>query len=491
MDAQARIAPTPGVDPFDGSHAPPGTVRAAVRNLLLSAASFHGLDPIQRREVAQATVKVCQTAVALLREEAESAKMIAEISPAPQAMAVDVRRPALAQALNAGQQYSGVSAERVAGTTRAILNAVSFPRFVTELINGVFKSLVDTNQQQMNSYVELIKNVAAATDDFADANMGADRARHWLVERFPGSFEVDTGGGEDSDPRDREDDRVEAQLRLKDGASMPPEGALRTALGLAPDESIPSGDPESTLLPFARRALAQQRQQMLATMVMMGMQRIVIESGRINAAMRFHIDTRSAAASDEGSTFNFQNQTEASGKFGFGPWGLEAKMTNTIGYVSTQRNQSTEEMNTDLDLNSSVELYFKTDYLPLDRLAGKGQVDRIKVNTLNPDAEEKAAQEARTARETSAVRAEAERRSGLDKALTPTPSVSTAPAPAPTADRTGGARTPAPRSRTAPTPAPGNVNARARNSANSNAPDSTQPAGAGASTGSAGAHAQS
>jgi hypothetical protein len=33
-----------------------------------------------------------------------------------------------------------------------------------------------------------------------------------------------------------------------------------------------------------------------------------------------------------------------------------------------------------LDLSSSVELILKTDYLPLDRMAGKGQVGRIKVN---------------------------------------------------------------------------------------------------------------
>jgi len=118
-----------------------------------------------------------------------------------------------------------------------------------------------------------------------------------------------------------------------------------------------------------------------------GLQRLVVESGRLNASMRFHIDTRSAAASDAGSRFDFSNRFEASGKFGFGPWGVEAKMTNTIGYVSTQRDQTTEEMNTDLDLNSSVELYFKTDYLPLELMAGKGQVDRIKVNTLNPNAD--------------------------------------------------------------------------------------------------------
>src|SRR5205823_10937181 len=135
----------------------------------------------------------------------------------------------------------------------------------------------------------------------------------------------------------------------------------------------------------------------------------------LNAAMRFHIDTRSAATSEDANRFNFENRSEASGKFGAGPWGIEAKMTNTIGYVSTQKNQSTEEMNTDLDLNSSVELYFKTDYLPLDRLAGKGQVDRIKVNTLNPDAEERAARQAREQRVAQARTAEQGSLTEMDK----------------------------------------------------------------------------
>jgi hypothetical protein len=33
--------------------------------------------------------------------------------------------------------------------------AVSFPRFVTDLINGVFKDMLSSSTQQMNAYVEL------------------------------------------------------------------------------------------------------------------------------------------------------------------------------------------------------------------------------------------------------------------------------------------------------------------------------------------------
>jgi hypothetical protein len=391
-------------------------VRTAVRDLLSSAQAFHSLTPEERRAAAQAMVKVCQTAVSLMQEEAKADLEVKSNGTAP-------RPRGIVAAQSAGQQFSGVSASKVAATTQAILNAVSFPRFVTDLINGVFRAMVDSNRQQMASYVDLIKNVAASVDGFSEMSLGQDQARQWLVDTFPGSFEIQGGADADTAPEDRAEENQSARVRLREGASMPSEEALRGALGLGPEESAPSGDPETSLMPFARRAIARQRQQVLASMVMMGMQRIVIESGRISAAMRFHIDTRSTASDESGSKFNIENQASVKANY----WGVEMAMKNTIGYVSTQKQQSTEEMNTDLDLNSSVELVFKTDYLPLDRMAGKGQVDRIKVNTINPDAEEKLASQERQARLQGARAADAARESGLDASLKPS---ATSPAPA-------------------------------------------------------------
>src|SRR5262249_2411653 len=150
--------------------------------------------------------------------------------------------------------------------------------------------------------------------------------------------------------------------------------------------------------------------------------------------------------------FDLQNKTEVSGKFGYGPWGAEAKMQNTIGYVSTQKQQSSEEMNTDLDLNSSVELIFKTDYLPLDRMAGKDQVDRIKVNTINPDAEEKAASQERQARLQGARAADTARDKDLDTLLAP-------PQPSPSVAAPPGAGAASPASKPA-TPIPASSNSK-------------------------------
>jgi hypothetical protein len=156
-------------------------------------------------------------------------------------------------------------------------------------------------------------------------------------------------------------------------------------------------------------------------MVQMGMQRIVIESGRLNASMRFHIDTSSVAENDKGSQFDVRNTSHGSIGAKFGPWGAEAKVQNTIGYVTTDRTSTSEEINTSLDLDSGVELIFRTDYVPLDRLATGADANRIRVNTINPQAEaDRTAREgeARTAARTAERKARAER---LDRALPPPP----------------------------------------------------------------------
>ena len=61
----------------------------------------------------------------------------------------------------------------------------------------------------------------------------------------------------------------------------------------------------------------------------------------------------------------------------------------------------------------------QTDYLPLNRMAGKAQVERIKVNTLNPDAETKTATDARMAREKAAATPRASAAIRPIKALAP------------------------------------------------------------------------
>jgi len=364
---------------------PSPDIRMGIRAVLQAAEGFRELSAHARRTIAQALVKIGATASDLARIYG---------SPVPDA----TPRPVpFARAMVANAKVSGAAVDRVAPTTERILNAVSFPRFVGELITGVFKAMNESNQEQLTAYVELIKNVAATTDGFADANISLTAARNWLAERFAGQLEVrgdeetsfdDPAKMSDEERREWQTERDEStRLALVPGAQLPTEAAVRTALGIDESDNVPTGNPE-LLVPLARSAMARSRQETLSTMVMMGLQQIVVDGGRLNASMRFHIDATSAAEAEQGSRTEIGHDSTVGARAQFGPWGAAAKMRNTFSYVSTERSSSEEVVNAEVDLNSSVELVFRTDYVPLERLAGADDVKRIQLNSLNPTAEQ-------------------------------------------------------------------------------------------------------
>ena len=413
----ATAAPPPAADP-------PPWLRVAVREVLAGARSYPALEAEDRRGLAQAMVRVAQLAADCIADERAAQSVIDRESGGATRRADAGAAAPTARALADSPDF-GTATRMIGQTTRETLEAISFPRFVTDLLNGVFKAMNDSSQAQMQQFLQLLNAVSSTAAGFEQTQTSEIQVRAWLVDHFPDAFEMDLPeppepGEPPPDPQDVEPPR----LRLKAGANMPPADGLRAALGVGPQEEFNPTNPEA-LVPLARRQLARQRQQMLATMVQMGMQRIVIDQGKINAAMRFHIDTRSAAARDRASQNSMTNRVRAAGSFGIGPWGASAEVENTIAFVNTDRQQGSEEINTSADLNSSVELHFHTDAVPLNRLAAQAQADRIRNSSLNPGHEaELAAGRADNERLAGARGAEEARRSGVDaglRSVTPPP----------------------------------------------------------------------
>ena len=105
--------------------------RATVRDALLNTEAFRELDHERQRALALGLVHVADRTAALMLEQAA-----AEAAYESQGSA-----PPLAEPLASAGDELGVQATReLASTTHDVLRAVSFPRFVEELINGVFKS---------------------------------------------------------------------------------------------------------------------------------------------------------------------------------------------------------------------------------------------------------------------------------------------------------------------------------------------------------------
>ena len=98
----------------------------------------------------------------------------------------------------------------------------------------------------------------------------------------------------------------EHKLAVADGADDREAPDFKADLNLPGDVGVDESAFEETLLPAARRRLAETRLQMLSTMVLMGFSRIVVTGGKIRATMAFHIDTTDRSHEESATDLDFR-----------------------------------------------------------------------------------------------------------------------------------------------------------------------------------------
>jgi hypothetical protein len=169
----------------------------------------------------------------------------------------------------------------VLGTrARRALDAVDFPSFVAQLIQGTFQAIVDATAQQVREYASLVADLAKSVDEFTRDNVTDNQARDYLVGKYPQDLTlVLPAPGEPQEPRVvPRDDAEESPVWLDE-------------LGLG-GETLTPELVEGPVLHSGRRALGEQRMQTLATMVLMGINRIVVDDGQLRAKLQFHARAR-------------------------------------------------------------------------------------------------------------------------------------------------------------------------------------------------------
>jgi hypothetical protein len=367
LAVEQRLPPAlPGAyaDPpsSDGLEPHPATValvRGVVRDLLADNANFRALDAEDRVAFARNLVSVGSYLAECVRDDWYQSGRL------QQRPIVRTRQP-VATAQTAADDFRPAAASQVGRVTTETLRAVAFPVFVADLIKGTFNAISDASQKQMDAYMQLLEGVSKTVDDFMNDSISDDEARRWLVEKYPRHIEVDANGS------------------LVPGKNAPDKAPDFTA-DLNLTESVSASDAgqiEDTLVPAARRKLAQSRLQLLSTLVLMGINRIVVTGGKIRATMGFHINTRDTAHAESASQFQFGSSV--SGSFGYGPWSASASVS--VAYVSSSRADSNAEINTQTDLTGEVEIHFQSDYFPIERFASADGIDRIRANTPVPAA---------------------------------------------------------------------------------------------------------
>lgn len=350
-----------------------------VQALLRSSPAYYEIGDALRREMEHDLTKIAAYSAALLQDGFGQAERLGQTpvlrrvgSPA----APERRRPTGSPWVRAAEdvpppppptQFDPRAADQVARITGETLGAIDFPKFVSDLIKGTFNAVVDASIQQMEAYGELLANVAKTVDQFMADNITDNQARDYLAARYPGQIAVDVSSGA-------------PVARAREGAADMPRPDLQADLGVGPDVQIDDSSVEEVLVPAARRQLAGNRHQVLSTMVLMGINRIVVTSGRVRAKLDFHIDTSDTGNAETASQFDVKHDNTAAG----GLIGFHASQRTSVAYVQTAKQVASDDINVNVDLSGELDLQFKAETFPLERFADSGLISQIQGGTPNP-----------------------------------------------------------------------------------------------------------
>jgi hypothetical protein len=401
--------------------------RVAVRDLLARSPAFAQLAPATQRQMAHDLVQVSSYM-------AEPGMKVAPGQAAPEVQALATNGlfglPGLGGSSNTGQASGSTKLEQVsesgapkfgqaaaAGVDQAIrlIQGVNFPGFVSGLINGVFHSIVTSSIEQMEAYAKLVADVSKSIDQFRDDNTTPNQGRDHLVDQFGDLFKMQMPGQGDFDDFGSDDAPKGPRVVLRDGVD---EGAAvqrlnASGLPLAkPLTGLDNDTIEALLVPAARTTIATGRQQLLATMVMMGINRIVVTDGKIQAKVMFDFqakDSRKFAKSavsydyatdaygnvqqsnassgdydyksDGGSTtYDSGNPTQVTGASSYSKGTYKYDQTPIVTLTSTSQLRDDSSLQTKATLSGLVEVNFKSDYLPLEKMADPAAIAAIQMN---------------------------------------------------------------------------------------------------------------
>lgn len=384
------------------------TARNQTRALLTALPSFGALGEDERRDIAGATAKV-------LSYMTDPDGVFAEAGLAPPSSTAPIAEPsaqALADAVEqtkknlsespgfAGGDFEAGAVEQGVEQYGALVQKIDFPKFVGGLITNVFQAMIEASIEQMRAYGELIANVSKTVDQFMVDNIGEGAGRDYLAEKYPGDLGI--GFSSTSDMFAEDSDTATTVARVEATGDEPEVALARISKEMnvnPPVMDLSDADAELRLVTAARIEMAKSRQQLLSSMVMLGINRIVITDGSIRAKVIF--DMRASDTANRGYTASMHDQktdrSEFHARAGYGAWyspvsGSIGTSTShehvaTVGSAVDESSESKAEVKS--RLSGEVRVNFKSDYLPLEKMATPGMISTIQGNStpFNPNAE--------------------------------------------------------------------------------------------------------
>lgn len=226
-----------------------------------------------------------------------------------------------------------------------LVDSVDFPQFVSDLLKAVFDANLKVMKQQTDAYIKLMKEATKSTADFIK-KVGDDESFARLAESRGSQYNVVT--------------------------ERAPDGSSTLALTDPSGEKVDTEDSEvKAHILEAKIAMAKEHRAALRDMIAMGVTRLVVKKGVVEAGVQFSVKaTRESKAHHDDQNINVANVEMAyegplGGLFG-GPSG-SMSMNNTNIQVNTSDKKATDDLSA--TLKGSVKIEFETDYFELNNFA--------------------------------------------------------------------------------------------------------------------------
>src|SRR6185436_12672370 len=222
-----------------------------------------------------------------------------------------------------------------------------------------------TTIKQMEAFAKMLESVAKSADQFAKETISDQTVREYLQNSYPRALEIGAG------------DEGGAQLRLRDGLEDQDVPDFQKDLGLSEEVSLDDKESEAKIILGAQLKMARQRQQHLATMMLMGINRIIVTEGEIKASVMFDTKSKDKVARQSQASTSDTHTDVASSSSG-GGWFDDSSSSDVETRVSTayseQKEQSTSELEARAKLTGSVTVKFRSETFPLERFASSEQL---------------------------------------------------------------------------------------------------------------------
>ncbi|MFT3696806.1 MAG: hypothetical protein QM831_26935 [Kofleriaceae bacterium] len=234
------------------------------------------------------------------------------------------------------------------------LEAIDFPGFVASLLTGTFQAIVDSSAQQVRSYAELVASLTQSLEDFSSTNVNPDQAREKLAQQYPKDLVLTfPPTGVAGSPK---------LLPRPDAENTSPDWLKKYDLE---GEQLTAELTDGPLVTAGRKQVGEDRLQTLATMVLMGINRVVVNDGDVRAKLQFHAqaqDVQRVAVEQQG--LGIAGRTVSTD--------AQAQMMVSTVKVNAQADAAIRA-----DLMGEVRISFRTETFPLERFADSAAIQLI------------------------------------------------------------------------------------------------------------------